>query len=293
MVKRILGLWREPLLHFLLLGFALFLYYDLGSDDAGAPPRRIHVERGQVQQLVANFERTWSRTPTAEELDAMVEGHVREEVFYREALAMGLDRDDPMVRRRLRMKLEFILEDLTPQDVSDTALEDFVRQNADDFRRQTQVSFRHVYLDPDRRPDLPADAARLLAALNDGANADELGDPTLAPRNYQRARQDEIERDFGQELAREVVALPPGAWRGPVYSPFGAHLLKIDERIEARLPPLAEIRDEVLRDYLARQRQRQKDLAYERLREGYEVTVEPLGAEAAGILSSAKAGWTR
>jgi hypothetical protein len=293
MVKRILGLWREPLLHFLLLGFALFLYYDLGSDDAGAPPRRIHVERGQVQQLVANFERTWSRTPTAEELDAMVEGHVREEVFYREALAMGLDRDDPMVRRRLRMKLEFILEDLTPQDVSDTALEDFVRQNADDFRRQTQVSFRHVYLDPDRRPDLPADAARLLAALNDGANANELGDPTLAPRNYQRARQDEIERDFGQELAREVVALPPGAWRGPVYSPFGAHLLKIDERIEARLPPLAEIRDEVLRDYLARQRQRQKDLAYERLREGYEVTVEPLGAEAAGILSSAKAGWTR
>jgi hypothetical protein len=293
MVKRILSLSREPLIHFLLLGFALFLYYDLASDDAGAPPKRIDVERGQVQQLVANFERTWSRPPTAEELDAMVEGHVREEVFYREALAMGLDRDDPMVRRRMRMKLEFMLEDLTPQDVSDTVLEDFVRQNADDFRRQTQVSFRQVYLDPDRRPDLPADAARLLAALNDGANADEIGDPTLVPRTYQRARQDEIERDLGQEFAREVVALPNGAWRGPVYSPFGAHLLKIDERIEARLPPLVEIRDEVLRDYLSQQRQRQKDLAYERLREGYEVTVERLGAEAAGILSSAKAGWTR
>jgi hypothetical protein len=293
MVKRILGLWREPLLHFLLLGCALFLYYDLASDDAVAPPKRIHVERGQVQQLVASFERTWSRPPTPEELDAMVEGYVREEVFYREALAMGLDRDDPMVRRRMRMKLEFILEDLTPEDVSDAVLEEFVQQNADDFRRQPQVSFRQVYLDPDRRPDLPADAERLLAALNDGAKADELGDPTLAPRAYQRARQDEIERDFGQDLAREVAALPPGAWRGPVYSPFGAHLLKIDERIEAHLPPLADIRDEVLRDYLSQQRQRQKDLAYERLREGYEVTVEPLNVEAAEVLSGVKAGEAR
>jgi hypothetical protein len=282
MPLRIGSLWREPLLHFLLLGFALFLYYGLTNRDVEGSPMSIRVERGQVQQLAANFERTWSRPPTAAELDAMVEGYVREEVFYREALAMGLDRDDPMVRRRMRMKLEFMLEDLTPQDVSDAVLNEFVQQNADDFRREAQVSFRQVYLDPKQRPDLPADAARLLAALNGGADADEVGDPTLAPRIYQRARRDEIERDFGREFALEVVELEPGAWHGPVYSPFGGHLLRIDERVEARLPPLAEIRDDVLRDYLSQERQRQKDLAYERLRERYEVTVEPPVAEVAG-----------
>ncbi|MFZ9038952.1 MAG: peptidyl-prolyl cis-trans isomerase [Gammaproteobacteria bacterium] len=290
---RITTLWREPLLHFLLLGLALFLYYDLAGESTEAPPKRIHVDRGQVQQLAANFERTWSRPPTPQELDAMVEGHVREEVFYREALALGLDRDDPLVRRRMRMKLEFMLEDLSAQDYSDDVLNDYMQQHADRFRSETQVSLRQVYLNPDRRPDLDADAAQLLAHLNDGAAPDTLGDPTMAPRFYQLSRQSEISRDFGEEFAREVAALPPGDWVGPLYSPFGAHLVKIDARIDARLPALVEIRERVLAEYQAGQRKQQKDVAYQKLREGYEVTVEPLSATdsaGGGIVTESNAG---
>ncbi len=276
MSERIKNLWREPLLHFMLIGLALFFYYDFSSNSVEAPPKRIHVERGQVQQLVSNFQRTWSRPPTSAEVDAMVENFVREEVFYREALALGLDQDDPLVKRRMRMKLEFILEDLSAQDYSDEVLNDYLQQNADSFREESRVSFQQVYLNPDRRADLAADAEKILDALQNGANPDAHGDPTLAQRAYPLAREGEIARDFGDEFAAELVALPPGDWTGPLYSPFGAHLVKIDEHIEARLPALEEIRDLVLRDYQAEQRKLQKDVAYQKLREGYAVTVDPV-----------------
>ena len=294
MTNMILRLWREPLLHFLLIGTALFLYYDLAREaDSERPPKSVVVSSGQVEQLVANFQRTWFRPPTPEQLSALIESHVREEIFYREAMAMGLDQNDPMVRRRMRMKLEFMLEDLSGQDASDEVLSDFLAQNPHRFRDEPQVSFRQVYLSPDRRPDLEDDARLLLLRLNSGDDPEALGDRTLAPHTYQLATLSEVARDFGDTFARQIVLLPAGDWIGPVYSPFGAHLVKIDARIDARLPELAEIRDEVLRDYLAEQREQQKNLAYEKLREGYEVTVESPNNKATGVLSQAVAGEAR
>jgi hypothetical protein len=294
MIQTLSHLWREPLLHFLLIGAALFVCYDiLGEGDSEAPPKRILVNSGQVAQLAANFERTRMRQPTQDEIDAMVESHVREEIFYREAMAMGLDQNDPMVRRRMRMKLEFMLEDLSGQDAGDEVLSDFLGQNPDRFRDEARVSFHQVYLNPDLRPDLEKDARRLLSRLNDDNDPETLGDRTLVPRTYQLAPQSEVARDFGDAFARQIVLLPVGEWSGPIYSPFGAHLVKIDSRTDARLPELAEIRDEVLRDYLAEKREQQKNLAYEKLRESYDVAVEPLNASATGVLSSAVAGATR
>jgi hypothetical protein len=289
------SLIREPLLHFLLLGAVLFFYFDLVSGESGeaVAPKRIIVSSGQVEQLAANFARTWSRPPTEQELDTMVESQVREEVFYREALAMGLDQNDPMVRRRLRMKLEFMLEDLSGQDASDEVLSDFLGQNPDRFRDEARITFHQVYLSPALRPDLEKDAQELLSRLNDGEDPETLGDRTLVTRSFQLAPQGEVGRDFGDEFARQIVLLPVGEWGGPVYSPFGAHLVHIEARIDARLPDLAEIRDEVLRKYLAEKREQQKNLAYEKLREGYEVTVEPLNSRPMTVVSSAVAGETR
>jgi hypothetical protein len=293
MPERIHALWREPLLHFLLIGFALFLYYGMAHENAETPEKRIHIDRGQVQQLASNFERTWSRPPTAEELDAIVENHVREEVFYREAMAMGIDQNDPMVRRRMRMKLEFMLEDLSGQDASDEVLSKFLAKDPERYRNEALVAFHQVYLNPDLRPDFDTDASRLLSRLNGGSDPDSLGDRTLVPRTYHLTRQSEVARDFGEEFASQVVSLPPGDWRGPIFSPFGAHLVRLDSRTDARMPDLAEIRDDVLRDYLAEKRDEQKNLAYQKLREGYEVTVDPLNTPKTGMLSSAVAGERR
>lgn len=289
---RIKTLWREPLLHFLLIGLALFVYYDLARVGVSEAPNRIVVSNGQVEQLASNFQRTWMRPPSETELAALIENQVREEVFYREAVAMGLDQNDSIVRRRMRMKLEFLLEDLSSVDVEDDELQAFLQRNADAFRLDARVSFEQVYLNPDRHEDLAAATEQLLDSLNNGANPDSLGDPMLVPRDYSLARQSEIARDFGEEFAASVVALAPGDWTGPIYSPFGAHILRISERIDARLPALVEIREQVKRDYLVQRRKEQKDLAYQKLREGYEVKIEPpSGGES--IVSNAEAGETQ
>ncbi len=131
-VKR---LCREPLVHFLSIGTVLFVFYGLIEDVEREAPDRIVVRASQIEQLADGFKRTWMRQPTADELDTLIENHLREEVFYREALAMGLDQNDPLVRRRMRMKLEFILEDLSAQEVTEEALATFLRENPDKFRR--------------------------------------------------------------------------------------------------------------------------------------------------------------
>ena len=293
MKMSIKNLWREPLVHFLLIGFALFLFYDLTRESGSEAPNRIVVNSGQVEQLAANFKRTWMRPPTEDELTALVENRVREEVFYREALAMGLDQNDPLVRRRMRMKLEFILEDLSTQDVTDEELTAFLQKHPDKFRSEAQVSFQQVFLNPDKRKDLANDAKKLLASLNGGVAPETVGDPTLVPADYSLAAQSEIARSFGERFAQDAIKLTPGDWTGPVYSAYGGHLLKVSERVEESQPKLADIRALVEREYLVQQRKEQKDLAYQQLREGYEVTIEPLKsaqAAAGGMISTAQAG---
>ena len=287
------NLWREPLVHFLLIGAALFLFYDLANEQGSEAPNRIVVNSGQVEQLAANFKRTWMRSPTEDELNALVENYVREEVFYREALAMGLDQNDPLVRRRMQMKLEFILEDLSSQDVTDEALTAYLKQHADKFHSEAQISFQQVFLNPDKRKNLASDAKKLLAKLNSGAAPKTLGDPTLVPYDYSLASQSEIARSFGERFAEDAIKLVPGGWMGPVYSEYGGHLLKVSERVEESQPALAGIRVLVEREYLVQRRKEQKDLAYQTLREGYEVSIEPVKtaqATAGGMISTAQAG---
>ena len=291
-------LWREPLVHFLVIGAAIFVIYGLTRDVASEAPNRIVVTKGQQEQLLANFNRTWLRSPTEEELAGLVENYVREEVFYREAMAMGLDQDDPMVRRRMRMKLEFILEDLSTQAVTDDNLQAFLEKHPDKFRAETQLSFQQVFLNPKKRKDIGADAQKLLTHLNSGAAPDSVGDATLSPHEYKLATQTDIARSLGERFAREVSNLSLGDWVGPIYSAYGAHLLKVNERVEARQPELAEIRELVKREYLVSLKQEQKDLVYQKLRDNYEVTLEPVtttpvattqspGSE---IIATAKAG---
>lgn len=285
-------LWQEPLVHFLLIGATIFFFYGATRDVASEAPNRIVVSSGQLEQLTANFKRTWMRAPNQAELNALVESFVREEVFYREAVAMGLDQNDPQVRQRMRMKLEYMLEDLSAQNVTDEALMAFLENHPDKFRSKIQLSFQQVYLNPEERKSLEADAKQLLIRLNGGASPDSVGDPTLVPGDYNLATQSEIARSFGERFAGEVVKLKPGDWIGPVYSAYGGHLLKVSERVDAHLPALDEIRATVEREYLVQKKQEIKEQAYLKLRENYEVSVEPVtSAESSGseIFTTAQA----
>jgi hypothetical protein len=276
-MQRLRALLREPLVHFLLIGAALFLAFGLTRQHSGSASGRIVVSGREVEQLSAQFARTWMRPPTDDEVQGLVREYVRDEVYYREALAMGLDRDDPIIRRRLRQKLEFILEDLTAEEPpGDATLEAYMQAHLERFQVQPRISFRQLYINPDRHPDPAAAARTMLARLDAGASPESLGDPTMLPYDFAEATTSDISRQFGEKFAGEVSALQPGGWVGPIYSGLGAHLVRVGERQEGRLPALEEVRDQVEREWLAQRRQELKDATYNRLLQNYQVVIEPV-----------------
>ena len=202
---------REPLLHFLVLGAGLFVLYGVVGKLADERSDRIVVTEAKIGNLAEVFERTWRRPPTPAELDGLIEDHLKEEIFYREALALGLDRDDTVIRRQLRLKMQFISEDVATQtEPTEAELRAFLAEHADRFRSPSRISFTQVYLSPDRRgEDAWSDAERLLVALNTGqSDPAEAGDPFLLEQDYRDLAAPDVERLFGQAFAARVGELP-------------------------------------------------------------------------------------
>jgi PPIC-type PPIASE domain len=267
---------REPLLHFLVLGAGLFVLFGLVGEPAGERPDRIVISAAKVENLAELFTRTWRRPPTPAELDGLIEDHVKEEILYREALALGLETDDIVIRRRLRQKMEFISEDTAPVEPTEAELQAFLAEHADRFRKPARLSFAQVYLSPDRRgEDAWGDALRLLVALDAGkSDPAASGDPFLLEQDYRDLATHEVERLFGGAFAARIAELPLGRWSGPVASGYGLHLVLVRARTPAEQPALGEVREEVANEWRAARREEANRAFYDRLRASYEVIVE-------------------
>jgi hypothetical protein len=275
---------REPLVHFLVLGAAIFLAYGLVSKRVGFEPGKIVVTQGQLASLMEHFTRVRQRPPTSEEWAGLIEDRVREEVYCREAIALGLDRDDTVIRRRLRQKMEFVSDDVAAQATpTDAELEAYLQTHSEAFRVEPQFTFRHVYLDPGKRgANLTRDAADMLATLNQaGGHADlaAVGDAFLLDHDFAAVPAREVTRQFGAEFTAKLSSLRRGRWEGPIQSAFGSHLVFEGERTEARLPALAEVRDVVRREWESSHRQEANEAFYQKLLEQYTVTIEPPPAD--------------
>lgn len=259
---------REPLLHFLLIGVALFALYRAGSpSDAARVQRLIEVTPAQMDRLGGQFEAVWRRRPTAVEREALAEDFVREEIYYREALALGLDRDDTVIRRRLRQKMEFLSDAgagaLAPDEAT---LRAFFEKHVDRFTPAAQVTFRQVFLGD-------TDAAPVLAALAEGADPGGVGSRTLLPATMSAATQASVDGTFGDGFFAAVSALEPGAWRGPVESAFGPHLVQLLEAAPEEPPSFEAVRGDVEEAWRRRSAEDLREARYRALRERYEVIV--------------------
>jgi len=271
---------REPLLHFILLGAAIFAVYGFVTRHRTDKPGEIVVTQGTLENIITGFTRTWQRPPTEEELRGQVREYIREEAAYREALAMGLDRDDTIVRRRLRQKLEFLSDDLaTRVEPTDADLQSFLQTHPGLFQSEPRFTFRHVYLNAQQHgANRAADEARLLAELQrGGANADlsSLGDPFLLAPSFQNVSLAEVKQVFGDQFASALAALPTSHWQGPVASGYGAHFVFLSQRTEGSLPALPEIRDQVRREWFNTRRSEATEKFYQALLKRYTVQIEP------------------
>jgi hypothetical protein len=270
---------REPLLHFLLLGAAIFVVYGIATRHKTDKPGEIVVTQGTLENLVTGFSRTWQRPPTEEELQGLVRDYIRDEAAYREALALGLDRDDMIVRRRLRQKLEFLSDELAARtEPSDAELQSFLQTHTWLFQPEPLLSFRQIYFNPQLHGgNLHHDIARALEDLERAgsrANRSDLGDPFLLEQSFENISLSDVKRTFGDQFASALVALPRGRWQGPIDSGYGSHLVFVAERSEGRLPALDVVRDQVRREWLDAKRKEVTDKFYQAILSRYKVRIE-------------------
>jgi hypothetical protein len=283
---------QEPLVRFLIIGAAIFAINAwVNNSDQGAKPS-VDITAADIDRLRTLWQRKWQRPPTHAELQGLVNAEIREEILYREALAMGLDKDDTIVRRRMAQKLEFLTEDLmTLKDPNNKELMNYYEKHTDKYREPARLSFTHIYFSSDRRGfNAEVDAQQALLNLNakGGSPVDAgqaLGDRFMLDSNYDQLTIPDIARLFGGNFANALEKLPQGSWQGPVTSGYGIHLVYITEHIPVRLPDLAEVRDAVSRDYQQQKREAANQAFYARLKQRYNISIDQTALEAKQQLS--------
>lgn len=271
---------KEPLIHFLLIGGLIFLLYDHLAA-RGSAPDEIYISRGQQENLLNTFARTWQRMPTPEEYGGLLQDYVRQEIAAREARAMGLDQEDIVIQRRLRQKLELLAEDVASLAApTDQDLQDYLAANPEAFALEPRLTLRQIYFSRDRRGAAAEQDARTLLEQISGsqstADFESLGDPLPLPSEIVDMGEGEVARLFGESFVSGLQGLETGAWLGPVESGFGLHLVFIERREAGRVPGLDEVRDEVQREWLSERRRQAVDQLYERLAENYRIEIEPV-----------------
>jgi hypothetical protein len=274
---------REPLLHFLVLGLLLFVGYRFVSQGRDAERGQIVVTQERIAAMREQFERAWQRTPTAQELDGLVLGYIREEVLYREGVALGLDRDDPVIRNRVRARMEVLSEGADVKEPTEAELQAWLDSHRSDFEIAPTFTFRQVYFDPKRHGSrMQRDAEAVLTTLrrsDPDAVAFHLGDVTLLPSAMSEATAGQIADTFGKDFASAMPGLSINAWSGPLQSAYGLHLVQLVRRTEARTPALAEVRERVQRDWTSANTREASVRHYDELRRRYTVVIEPPAAE--------------
>ena len=273
----------EPLLAFLMLSGVIFMLYEQVSDNSLATDVDIAVTQGHLQAIALNFEKVWQRPPNKKELDTLVDNYIREEVFYREAMQLGLDKNDGLVRRRLQQKMEFIIENnFAINNPDDQQLRAYLDVHGENYRQQTRFSFQHIYFNPSQRDDsVEADALALLFELQESqlqaspntVEVDVQGDALMIQKQFSDEAERDIERALGAEFLQSLRESPQGRWHGPILSSYGLHLVRIDKRFDGQIPAFDDVRPQLANDWIEAERLQSNEAIYQQIRQRYSVTV--------------------
>ncbi|MGR8922041.1 MAG: peptidylprolyl isomerase [Gammaproteobacteria bacterium] len=278
-------LLREPLVHFVFIGALIYVLYGAFAEPVPEQDdKTIVVTAGEIEWMQTSWQKRWNRPPTAEEFDNLVQQYIRETVLYREALTMGLNQHDQVIRRRLAQKLEFLAKDLvTLAPPTDDELEAYFVEHRERYQEPKRYTFTQVYIDPDKRGEATLeDAAAIKAQLVAGGDAIEdpgaLGDQFMLQSYYPEKDGFEIQKLFGTGFVESLAALAPGQWHGPVLSGYGTHLVYVHDVAEPPAPVFADVRERVMQDWSADKGEELNERFYENLREQYTVVIEPVAS---------------
>lgn len=272
--ERLGAAFKEPLVHFLLAGLALFLFFAWRGDAVDPESRTIAITEEQVERLAANWAQTWQRPPTQPEIDGLIRDYVKEEIYYREGLRLGLEQDDMLIRRRIRSKMEFLASsELENEAPTDATLQALLDKNPQAYAADARYSFDQIYLAAQDEAAARTRATQMLASLNKGADWQKLGDAISLPHSPDNVDRARIAADFGDEFAAALAGLKPGRWTGPVASGFGLHLVRIRAVQASAKPSLADVRQKLENDWRAQTLKDREAKAYQALLDGYTVKI--------------------
>ena len=269
---------KDPLLHFLLFGAVIYIVSTfLVSNDNNK--QQISISAGQIQHLATLYRKTWQRAPTQKELKGIVDDYVLEQASYLEGVRLGLDRNDIVIKRRLRQKLDFIAEEsVSRPTATDEQLNTYITANADMFREPPILTLRQIYLDPKIYGDASSQKAKeLFASLKAEPNQDItlLDNRGLFKRHYKEQSVIEFNRLLGKQFTNNVLKLAPHSWHGQIRSSYGIHFVYIENKTTGRLPPLDEIRPRVMYEWENAQRIKTMDDFYTNLLSQFEISIAP------------------
>ena len=293
MFKTLKKLAREPLFHFIAIGAAIYLLYGVFAESVPvADDKTIVVSAGEIEWMRSSWQQRWNRPPTEEEFDGLIQRYIRESVLYREALTMGLNQHDMVIRRRLAQKLEYLAKDLvalTPP--TEEELQAYFATHQERYQQPDLYTFTQVYIDPDKRGDATLrDAeeikATLIAAGDAIEDAGALGDGLMLQNYYPENDPSDIQRNFGSGFTESLLELSPDQWHGPVLSGYGVHLVYVSHINEAPMPVFAELRERVTEDWKLDRGEELNEKFYANLRDQYTVVIElPLEDDEPSILT--------
>lgn len=260
---------KSPLVHFFLIGAAIFVGFQVVSDRPEEQPADIITLTPEAAgRLADRFAATWRRPPTPKEMDGLMQSWALEEAFVREALTLGLDRGDAIIRQRLNQKMQFLAESVaTVLEPDEAMLQTYLEENPDQFAQPSRIAFEQVFLPQDR------DASEIIALLEDGSDPSTLGATSLLPPSLAMTPAPAIDLTFGEGFSVVLLELPIGEWQGPVESAYGMHIVRVTERAESALPSLSEIRDRVEAEWLAAKMKEMRESFGQALLERYTVSL--------------------
>jgi peptidyl-prolyl cis-trans isomerase C len=266
--NRVRAVLREPLVHFLLAGLAVFLFFQFRGEAVDPESRSIVVDVATAKQLAARFEQTMQRTPSGKEMDGIIRDYIREEVYYREALRLGLDSEDEVIRRRLRSKMEYLARAEAEAAVPNEAtLQAWLDGNAARYAPDALYSFDQIYLGA-------RSADQAFAAMKKGIDWQNLGEAISLPKSMEHVTAADVRSTFGEDFAAALAGQKQKSWVGPIASGFGQHLLLIRAVLIPKLPKLADIRQRVENDWRAQTAATREAMAYQALLDGYTIKIE-------------------
>jgi len=266
-------LLREPLLHFLLIGACLFLLYEWKADNTVGDRGKILITESDVQQIIASYEKNWSQLPDSQTLRSLVEEHVRAEIMYQEALQLGLEHNDEIIKRRLRQKYEFLVKDLSSiQQPSEADLKSFYASHPETYMSPRKLSFSHIYFSPDKRKEPMENARKLLEEIaGKEVKVEEYGDDFHLQQFYASRDYREIVQNYGKQFSDTLFAQTSSGWKEPMLSGYGVHLVNISSIEEPESIPFEEVQQLVLQDWKEKQLETFNEELYRSLFNNYEV----------------------